>query len=165
MAAKKKTRKKQAKLKTLAGAKKRTPVKKLAKKKLAIERKSPKKWAKKMEARKSAALKTKSVGKKKNAAKTMSAPKKQLRKRNRARPTAFSRERLAAHSGGQSGDLQGLSRIEGANSESVDELLEEGNAFEADVVAGVENAGDSDEKEVRTHEVPEDDVPSEYLEK
>jgi hypothetical protein len=65
----------------------------------------------------------------------------------------------------QSGDLQGLSRREAADSESVDELLEEGNAFEADVVAGVESADDSDEKEVRTHEVPEDDVPGEYLDK
>jgi len=65
----------------------------------------------------------------------------------------------------QSGDLQGLSRHEGADSESVDELIEEGNAFEADVVAGVESADDADEKEVRTHEVPEDDVPGEYLDK
>jgi hypothetical protein len=48
-------------------------------------------------------------------------------------------------------------------SESVDELLEEGNAFEADVVTGVEDAGGADEREVRTHEVPEDDVPEEYL--
>jgi len=65
----------------------------------------------------------------------------------------------------QSGDLQGLSRDEQADSESVDELIEEGNAFEADAVAGVEEADDSDEKEVRTHEVPEDDVPEEYLDK
>ena len=42
-------------------------------------------------------------------------------------------------------------------------MIEEGNAFEAEVIAGVENAGNSDEKEVRTHEVPEDDVPGEYL--
>jgi len=33
------------------------------------------------------------------------------------------------------------------------------NAFEADVVKGVEDAGDADEMEVRTHEVPQDDVP------
>jgi hypothetical protein len=66
-------------------------------------------------------------------------------------------------SGEQSGDLQGLSRLEVADSESVDELLEEGNAFEADVVAGVESAENADEKEVHTHEVPEDDVPGEYL--
>ena len=62
-----------------------------------------------------------------------------------------------------SGDLEGLSRAPEADSESVDELVDEGNAFEADAVAGVEEAGDSDEKEVRTHEVPEDDVPEEYL--
>jgi hypothetical protein len=66
-------------------------------------------------------------------------------------------------SGQESGDLQGLSDIERADSESVDELLEEGNAFEADVVTGVEEAGDG--REVRTHEVPEDDVPEEYLDK
>lgn len=65
--------------------------------------------------------------------------------------------------GGQSGDLQGLSSVESADSESVDELLEEGNAFEADVVRGVEDAGDRGEREVHTHEVPEDDVPAEYL--
>jgi hypothetical protein len=63
----------------------------------------------------------------------------------------------------QSGDLQGISNVEGADSESVEELIEEGNAFEADVVSGVERAGDDDEQEVRTREVPEDDVPSEYL--
>jgi len=58
-----------------------------------------------------------------------------------------------------------LSRSESADSESVEELLEEGNAFEADAVIGVEEAENSDEKEVRTHEVPEDDVPGEYLDK
>ena len=67
-------------------------------------------------------------------------------------------------SGPQSGDLQGLSRVERADSESVAELLEEGNTFEAQVVSGVEAAG-ADEQEVRTHEVPEDDVPAEYLDK
>ncbi|HET8922881.1 MAG TPA: hypothetical protein VFN26_07770 [Candidatus Acidoferrum sp.] len=70
---------------------------------------------------------------------------------------------LGARSGGQSGDLQGLSNVEDAASESVDELLEEGNAFEAEVVKGVQDAGDADE--VVTHEVPEDDVPEEYLDK
>jgi len=77
----------------------------------------------------------------------------------------FSSEGSRPGSAGQSGDLQGLSGIAGADSESVDELVEEGNAFEADVVTGVEEAGDEDEQEVRTHEVPEDDVPDEYLEK
>jgi hypothetical protein len=57
-----------------------------------------------------------------------------------------------------------LSNIEGADSESVSELIEQGNAFEADAVSGVEHAGDTDEKEVHTHEVPHD-VPGEYLDK
>lgn len=60
-------------------------------------------------------------------------------------------------------DLQGVSTAEQADSESVEELLDEGNSFEAGVVAGVERADDSDEKEVRTREFPEDDVPEEYL--
>jgi len=47
----------------------------------------------------------------------------------------------------------------------VDELLEEGNAFEADAVKGVEDAGDFNERGVRTHEIAEDDVPGEYLDK
>lgn len=59
--------------------------------------------------------------------------------------------------------MQGLSRREGADSESVDELLEEGNSFEAGVVQGVEQADDSEGREVHTREVPEDDVPEEYL--
>jgi hypothetical protein len=46
----------------------------------------------------------------------------------------------------------------------VEELLEEGNAFEAEFVKGVEDADDADEVEVESHEVSEDDVPGEYLE-
>jgi hypothetical protein len=72
---------------------------------------------------------------------------------------------LGARSGGQSGDLQGLSNSAGADSESVDELLEEGNSFEAEVVEGVENVPDADQGGIRTREVPEDDVPDEYLDK
>ncbi len=68
-------------------------------------------------------------------------------------------------SGLQSGDLQGLSNVETVDSESVDELMEEGNAFEAGVVSGVEDSRGRDGKEVRTREVPEDDVPGEYLDK
>ena len=73
------------------------------------------------------------------------------------------RIRTARASSRQGGDLQGLSRAEEANSESVDELVEEGNLFEAGAVAGVEKADDEDEREVRTQELPEDDVPEEYL--
>jgi hypothetical protein len=72
-------------------------------------------------------------------------------------------ERRTSHSGDEAGDLQGISRREVSDSESVDELLEEGNAFEAEAVSGVEAAENADEGEVRTHEVPTDDVPGEYL--
>jgi hypothetical protein len=65
-------------------------------------------------------------------------------------------------SGGQSGDAQGMSRPAEADSESVEELVEEGNAFEASFVDGVENAKDPDVSEVTTRQVPEDDVPEEY---
>jgi hypothetical protein len=72
---------------------------------------------------------------------------------------ALALEELEVRSGEQSGDLQGLSNVECADSESVDELLEEGNAFEAEVVKGVEDAEDAEEVEVRTHAAPQNDVP------
>jgi hypothetical protein len=70
---------------------------------------------------------------------------------------------LGPESAGQSGDTQGLSDIAEAGSESVVELLEEGQAFEAEAVGGVENAPDADVSEVRTKQFREDDVPPEYL--
>jgi len=66
-------------------------------------------------------------------------------------------------SAGQSGDTQGLSDTAEAGSESVEELVEEGQSFEADAIEGVEDAPDPDVAEVHTKQVPEDDVPSEYL--
>jgi hypothetical protein len=76
----------------------------------------------------------------------------------------LSRERRE-HLDGQAGDLQGLSNQPTANSESVKELLEQGNALEAEAIQGVENSLDADQGEVETHELPEDDVPQEYLDK
>ena len=70
-----------------------------------------------------------------------------------------------ADSAGQSGDTQGLSDVAEAGSESVTELLEEGQSFEAEAVSGVENAPDPDVAEVHTKQVREDDVPQEYLER
>src|SRR5215470_4591654 len=75
------------------------------------------------------------------------------------------RRRQRPVSAQQSGDLKGLSRAEQADSESDSELVEEGNLFEAGAVAGVEEADNADEREVQTHEVSEDDVPEEYLDK
>jgi hypothetical protein len=90
--------------------------------------------------------------------------KKKTAAKRRTGPTEFSVKKPEARSGRLSGDLQGLSRSEGAESESVAELLEEGNTFEAEILSGVE-AADESEGEVETHEVPEDDVPGEYLDK
>jgi hypothetical protein len=71
---------------------------------------------------------------------------------------------LGPNSGGQSGDMQGLSDGEDGDSESVAELTEEGQYFEAGIVSGIENAPPADVSEVRTRQVREDDVPPEYLE-
>ncbi len=163
--AKNKTNKKRTKLKKTA-AKKGMPVRKTVRKKLAKKKAAPKKkLAKKKPALKKATLKTKALGKKTTGAKTPPALRTRVRGKSQSVDTeAFALEGLRAR-GGQSGDLQGLSNIEGADSESVAELIEEGNAFEADAVTGVEHAGDTDEKEVRTHEVPQDDVPGEYRDK
>ena len=67
-----------------------------------------------------------------------------------------------ARAGAGSGDLQGISNVEDVDSESEDELLEEGQSFEAGIIGGVERAGDEEGAEVVTHEVLEDDVPREY---
>ena len=134
--------------------------KKVKSKKTASRKPAPKKKpAKKAQASKRAA---------KKAAPKKKAPLKKRRPRGKSEggdSVVFEPKGMGARSGGQSGDLQGLSNREGADSESVDELLEEGNAFEAEVVKGVEDAPDADEGEVRTHEVPEDDVPEEDLDK
>src|ERR1700737_3536090 len=67
-----------------------------------------------------------------------------------------------ARVGGGAGDSRGISVVEGADSESPKELLEEGQTFESGIVSGVQNAPNADEGEVRTHEVPMDDVPPDY---
>src|SRR3984893_3985950 len=138
-------------------------MKKAVEKKLAKKRVTPKrKLARKKAAPKKAAGKTKVGGKKTTGGKTAGAPKKQVRSKSQSVDTvAFALDRLGARSGEQSGDLQGLSNVQGADSESVDELLEEGNAFEAEVVKGVEDAGDADEGEGGRHEGPEAEGPGE----
>jgi hypothetical protein len=57
-------------------------------------------------------------------------------------------------SAGQSGDTQGLPDIAEAGSESVMELLEEGQYFEAEVLLGVELAREPDVEEVQSRELP-----------
>jgi len=72
------------------------------------------------------------------------------------------RGQAGSRSAGQSGDVQALSRKAVVDSESVEELVEEGQAREAAAISGVEDALDPDQAEVHTREVPEDDVPEEY---
>ena len=113
---------------------------------------------------KKSAAKKKPAAKKKSSAKKKPATRKTARRRtdviNPVTPTGL--RGLGAASGGQSGDTQGLSRRSYDDSESVEELMEEGQYMEAEAVSGVENAPDADQGEVRTRQFPEDDVPEEY---
>ncbi|HKM67224.1 MAG TPA: hypothetical protein VJX70_08670 [Candidatus Acidoferrum sp.] len=141
---------------------------------MATKKKARKKPAKKAAKKTAAPRKAKKLVKKakskaKSAARKI--PKKKSTK-TRARGKAdfiglseFQRKGLGANTGGQSGDLQGISGSADVDSEGVAELLEEGQSFEAEVVSGVENAPDPDVSEVVTHEVSEDDVPEEYRDK
>ena len=72
---------------------------------------------------------------------------------------------LGAGSAGQSGDTQGLSDIAEAGPESVEELLEEGQFFEAEIINAVEEGSGSEVKELHTKQLLMDDVPTEYLER
>src|SRR5258708_33782567 len=118
------------------------------KKKLRKKTKAPKKKVKKAakkKAVKTAAVRTKAasknrVSKKAGGGKKATAPKKRVRGKSQVvGSVAFESVGLGARSGGQSGDLQGLSNRGRADSESVDELLEEGNAVEAEIVKAVED--------------------------
>jgi hypothetical protein len=153
MATKKKNKKKATTSKKTA-SKKSKPVQKRTTSKKAAK-------SKKKTLPKKAAAKKKSVKPAPSAKPTVVAVKDTPKKRPARSARAFSRNTSEPLPG--SGDLQGLSNVEDADSESVDELIEEGNAFEAGVVSGVEDADDHEGQEVRTREVPEDDVPGEYL--
>jgi len=61
-------------------------------------------------------------------------------------------EELASDSAGQSGDAQGLSQTADADEESVEELAETDQAYEAEAVDGLEDAGDHPERPVNTRE-------------
>lgn len=133
---------------------------------------TPKKSRNRSKTKSQKATTKKAASKKKARSKKATQRKKAAPKKRRARgksqnvaSVTFESRGVGPNSGGQSGDLQGLSNTAGADSESVDELLEEGNAFEAEVVEGVQNVPDADQGEIRTHEVQEDDVPDEYLDK
>jgi hypothetical protein len=52
----------------------------------------------------------------------------------------------------QSGDTQALSAVRDVADESVKELVEDGQPYEAGIIAGVEEAGNHPERPVRSHE-------------
>jgi hypothetical protein len=58
---------------------------------------------------------------------------------------------VGTDSAGQSGDTQGLSDFEDASEESVEELVETDQAFEAEIVEGSEDAANHPERPVHTH--------------
>ena len=116
--------------------------------------------------KKVATKKAKVLVKRKKLAKT----KKSTARKRSGRPTTIVEKSTAqirqgvglSETAGQSGDIQGLSDVEDVDSESVRELAEEGQDYEAEIVDAIENAPDPDVSEVKTREVPEDDVPEEY---
>jgi hypothetical protein len=162
-------RKKPARKKKIVSRKKPTLKKSAVRKKTVVKKKPVKKSAvakkpvaKKAVAKKKPAVAKKAVGKKPPATKKSAAKKTSPRQEVINPITPSGRRGLGAASGGQSGDTQGLSRKSYDDSESVEELMEEGQYMEAEAVAGVENAPDADQGEVRTRQFPEDDVPEEY---
>jgi len=56
---------------------------------------------------------------------------------------------VGSDSAGQSGDTQGLSQIADAADESVEELADTDQPYEAEAVGGAEDAADHPEKPVR----------------
>jgi hypothetical protein len=139
----------------------------MANKKSKGKKKSPAKSSRIQKLKTKAAVKNKPPKKKKVAlkAKAKPAPRKPHGRANAGELVSYEPRGLGARSGGQSGDTQGIAAKPDVDSESVEELLEEGQSYEAEVVEGVENAPDPDQGEVRTREVEEDDVPEEYRDK
>jgi hypothetical protein len=127
----------------------------------------------KKSASRTATPKAKLAAKKKVVAKSKAAPKRKARRvvktvqvgSQSVETVHLKPKSRAALAGAGGGDFGGVSIVENADSESANELLEEGQAFEAGIVRGVEDADDSDETEVTTHEVSQDDVPREYDDK
>ncbi|HEY2821911.1 MAG TPA: hypothetical protein VGJ06_12785 [Candidatus Acidoferrum sp.] len=164
-------------------AAKKAAVKKSASKSVAVKAKTAvakRKPAPKAKAKASAPAKAKAVAKGKSAAKkkivaktktvakARTAPRRgasdsdtDIRGNQEVETVRLKQKSRVARAGTGAGDLQGISTVEDVDSESADELLEEGQSFEAGIVSGVERAG-NETSEVVTHEVLEDDVPLEY---
>ncbi len=71
----------------------------------------------------------------------------------------FEETRGGPGSAGQSGDTQRLPDVAEAGSESVRELVEEGQYLEAEVLLGLEAAEDPDVEEVQNSQLVSGDLP------
>lgn len=82
---------------------------------------------------------------------------------NEAQPDDLGNDpgQVGSDSAGQSGDTQRLSSVPEAEEESVEELAETEQAYEASAVEGVEDAADHPERPTHTHEEygRPDDIP------
>ena len=107
------------------------------KKKNAGKKKSPAKSSRtKVKAK--AAVKSKPPKKKKGTVKAKAKPaaRKPRGRANAGELVSYEPRGLGARSGGQSGDTQGIAARPDVDSESVEQLLEEGQSYEAEVVEG-----------------------------
>ena len=137
-----------------------------------MKEKASKSKAKTKPKKKAAAKPKKAPPKKKKAAKPQMASRR--RKKNEVGSDKTLRSSLTEDVGvsprrdegslraGQSGDLQGLSDVEEADSESVDELIEDGQSYEAEVVEGVEDVEDEKEVPSRGRLETEGEPPEDY---
>jgi hypothetical protein len=71
---------------------------------------------------------------------------------SRAKEQGRDPEEASSDSAGQSGDAQGLSQVGDSDEESVGELAETDQAYEAGIVDGLEDAANHPERSVHTHE-------------
>lgn len=67
---------------------------------------------------------------------------------------------VGSDSAGQSGDTQGLSQTADAAEESVEELADTDQAYEAEVASGIEAAADHPERPARSAYPVSDDKPA-----
>jgi hypothetical protein len=75
------------------------------------------------------------------------------------RDEVTAQENRSIPKGSLSGDLQKLSTQELSDSESVQELAEEGQDLEGELIKGVEDAPEADQRQVKSHKSPAKDVP------
>jgi len=143
-------------------AKKKAAKKKPAKKKVAAKKEKPVRKIAKAKAPKRAAAKTK----KRNIARRIAVDRvtsgsegSTLDPKGRLIVETEEEAVPGIHKGDMSGDLQGLSTLEYDDSESVSELIGEGQDLEAELIEGIEEAPDADKGDVRVHKAPKKDVP------